>query len=58
MVAASWLYEIAKFAALFGAVVLICFVFPFVMMFCFRVMFLGNPEKLRTIKKYRELPRR
>ncbi len=58
MDATGWLYEIVKFGALFGAAVLICFVFPFVMMFCFRVMFLGNPEKLRTIKKYRELPRK
>lgn len=55
---ASLIGETARFVALFAAVIAVIVVFPFLLMVVFRVLFLGNPEKLRTIKKYRELPRR
>lgn len=55
---ASLIGESVRFIGLFVAVIAVGFVFPFLLMFVFRLLFLGNPEKLRTIKTYRELPKR
>jgi hypothetical protein len=54
---ASLIGEIVRFVGLFAAVILVCLVFPFVLMLIFRAIFLGNPEKLNTIRTYRTLPR-
>jgi len=57
VVYASVIGEIARFVGLFAAVLVVCFLFPFVMMWVFRGIFLGNPDKLNTIRTYRDLPR-
>jgi hypothetical protein len=54
---ASALGEAARFIGLFAAVIVVGFLFPFVMMAVFRAIFLGNPDKLNTIRTYRNLPR-
>jgi hypothetical protein len=49
---ANVLVDTVKFVALFGGVLLVMFLFPFLMMVFFRRFFLGNPEgKLNTIRK-------
>jgi hypothetical protein len=57
VVYASLIGEIAKFVGMFAAVIVVGLVFPFLLMFILRAMFLGNPDKLNTIRTYRNLPR-
>ena len=54
---ASVIGELAKFVGLFAAVLVVGLIFPFVLMAVLRAMFLGNPDKLNTIRTYRNLPR-
>lgn len=49
---ANVLLDAVKFVALFGGVLVVMFLFPFLMMIFFRRFFLGNPEgKLDTIRR-------
>jgi hypothetical protein len=49
---ANVLVDAVKFVALFGAVLAVMFLFPFLMMIFFRRFFLGNPDgKLDTIRR-------
>lgn len=49
---ANVLVDLGKFVVLFGVVLAIMFVFPFVMMAFFRRFCLGSPDKhLNTIRK-------
>jgi ABC-type Mn2+/Zn2+ transport system permease subunit len=57
VVLASLIGEAAKFVGMFAAAVVICLVFPFVMMVVFRATFLGNPNKLKTNRTDPNLPR-